>query len=69
MPDQAQHASGARTGTVPSPCVSVCKIDAATGLCEGCRRTIDEIAHWGLLDDDEKRAVWADLNRRRAVLR
>jgi len=67
MPDQAQHASGARTGTVPSPCVSVCKIDAATGLCEGCRRTIDEIAHWGLLDDAEKRGVWLELNRRRAA--
>ncbi len=70
MPDTpAFHAAGAFTGTVPSPCVSVCRIDAASGWCEGCCRTIDEIAHWSLLDDDEKRAVWADLGRRRAALR
>ena len=70
MPDTADlHAPGARSGTVPSPCISVCKIDAATGWCEGCCRTIDEIAHWSLLDDDEKRAVWTDLDRRRGALR
>jgi len=57
------------SAAVPSPCISVCRIDPATRLCEGCHRTIDEIAHWGLLDDDEKLAVWADLNRRRAALR
>jgi len=52
---------------VPSPCISVCRIDPATGWCEGCYRTIDEIAHWGLLDDAEKRGVWLELNRRRAA--
>jgi predicted Fe-S protein YdhL (DUF1289 family) len=52
---------------VPSPCVSVCRIDAATGWCEGCLRTIDEIAHWSALPDDDKRAIWADLARRRAA--
>ena len=50
---------------VPSPCVSVCTMNAKTGLCEGCLRTIDEIAHWGLYDDEEKRAVWAQLEARR----
>jgi predicted Fe-S protein YdhL (DUF1289 family) len=25
-----------------------------TGLCVGCLRTIDEIANWSALDDDEK---------------
>jgi predicted Fe-S protein YdhL (DUF1289 family) len=49
---------------VPSPCVSVCRIDPATGWCEGCLRTIDEIAEWSQYDDDEKRAVWAELRRR-----
>lgn len=51
--------------TVPSPCISVCRMDAATGWCEGCMRTLDEIAAWSLLDDEEKRAVWADLGSRR----
>ncbi|HUD31901.1 MAG TPA: DUF1289 domain-containing protein, partial [Variovorax sp.] len=26
---------------VPSPCISVCRIDAASGLCTGCLRTLD----------------------------
>jgi len=45
----------------------VCRIDAATGWCEGCLRTIDEIAHWSLFDAGEKLAVWAALKRRRAL--
>jgi predicted Fe-S protein YdhL (DUF1289 family) len=50
---------------VPSPCINVCRMDAASGLCEGCLRTIDEIAAWGTLDDDHKRAVWQRLEQRR----
>ena len=46
---------------VPSPCVNICRMDAASGLCEGCRRTLDEIANWSLLPDAAKRAVWAQL--------
>jgi predicted Fe-S protein YdhL (DUF1289 family) len=38
-----------------------------TGLCEGCLRTIDEIAAWSTLDDDGKRAVWRQLELRRAA--
>lgn len=52
-------------GQVPSPCVSVCRMDDATGWCEGCMRTLDEIAVWSLLGDAEKRAVWAELEPRR----
>lgn len=52
---------------VASPCVSVCRMNEASGLCEGCFRTIDEIAHWGLFDDDEKRAVVEQLPARRAA--
>jgi predicted Fe-S protein YdhL (DUF1289 family) len=43
---------------VPSPCISVCRMNARTGLCEGCFRTIDEIARWSTLSDAERRAVW-----------
>ncbi|MFT3819144.1 MAG: DUF1289 domain-containing protein [Rubrivivax sp.] len=53
---------------VPSPCVNVCRMNAATGLCEGCLRTLDEIATWSTLGDEAKRAVWALLDQRRAVL-
>jgi uncharacterized protein len=50
----------------PSPCTGVCSIDGRTGWCEGCLRTLDEIAAWGALDDAGKRAVWAALEPRRA---
>jgi len=54
-------------GPVPSPCISVCAIDEATGLCAGCLRTLDEIAAWSVLDDDERRAVWVRIGVRRTV--
>jgi hypothetical protein len=54
--------------TVPSPCVDVCRMNEATGLCDGCLRTIDEIAAWASLDDRAKRAVWKQLHARRAAL-
>lgn len=53
---------------VPSPCVSVCRMDAATGLCEGCLRTLEEIAAWGAMGDDDKRAVWRLLEQRAGAL-
>ena len=52
---------------VASPCTSVCTMDEATGLCIGCFRTLDEIAMWGVLPDDDKRAVWSALALRRAA--
>jgi predicted Fe-S protein YdhL (DUF1289 family) len=51
--------------SVPSPCINVCRMDDATGLCVGCTRTIDEIAAWSTMSDDEKRAVWNLLEERR----
>jgi predicted Fe-S protein YdhL (DUF1289 family) len=53
------------TSAVTSPCISVCRMDEASGWCEGCLRSIDEIAVWSLLDDAEKRGVWIELGRRR----
>ena len=51
---------------VPSPCVSLCKIDAMSGLCDGCWRSIDEIVHWSGADDHFKRSVWTEIGRRKA---
>ena len=53
---------------VPSPCVSLCKMNRDTGYCEGCLRSIDEIVAWGSADDDYKRAVWAQLARREQTI-
>ena len=51
----------------PSPCINICRMDEASGWCEGCLRTLDEIACWSLLDDAEKAAVVIGLETRRAV--
>jgi predicted Fe-S protein YdhL (DUF1289 family) len=42
-------------------------MDPVAGLCEGCLRTIDEIAHWSTMDDAQKRAVLATIAHRRAT--
>ncbi|WP_317204746.1 DUF1289 domain-containing protein [Janthinobacterium sp.] len=49
---------------VPSPCVSLCKMDPDSGLCEGCLRTLDEIVQWSAAGEDFKRAVWVEIRRR-----
>jgi uncharacterized protein len=53
------------TTDVPSPCINVCTMNDSSGLCNGCWRTLDEIAWWSQLDDDDKRAVWVALRQRR----
>ncbi|HEY0879316.1 MAG TPA: DUF1289 domain-containing protein, partial [Zeimonas sp.] len=55
-----------RAKPVPSPCISVCRIEPASGLCEGCLRTLDEIALWGSMDDELRRDVWTAIDARRA---
>jgi len=55
-------------GAVASPCISVCRMHAASGWCEGCLRTLAEIAAWSTLDDAGKRSVWKLLPARRAAL-
>ncbi|MAN47450.1 MAG: hypothetical protein CMF04_14775 [Hyphomonas sp.] len=32
--------------SIKSPCIKVCAVDAATGLCLGCGRTLPEIGKW-----------------------
>ncbi len=51
-----------------SPCMSVCVMDEGSGLCQGCLRTLDEIAQWGRADLATKRAVWARIEDRIAQL-
>jgi predicted Fe-S protein YdhL (DUF1289 family) len=57
------------TPPVPSPCINVCRMNARSGLCEGCLRTLDEITVWSTLDDADKRVVWAQIEHRREALR
>jgi predicted Fe-S protein YdhL (DUF1289 family) len=55
-------------GDVPSPCINVCSMNPHSGLCEGCLRTIDEIAEWSTASQDRKRAVWLEIKRRQVEL-
>jgi predicted Fe-S protein YdhL (DUF1289 family) len=48
-----------------SPCVDICEIDHVTGLCLGCRRTIDEIAGWSAMTGAERRRIMAKLPSRK----
>ena len=61
---QARRVASGQVAAVPSPCVSICRMDMDTGLCEGCRRTLDEVAAWGRMGEDEKRDVWALIAKR-----
>ena len=58
----------AATGEIVSPGSSVCRMNAATALCEGCFRTRDEIAAWGNAGDDAKLVTWAHIEGRMAAL-
>jgi predicted Fe-S protein YdhL (DUF1289 family) len=61
----AASRAGAVRASIPSPCISVCRIDPASGLCEGCLRTLDEIARWGSMNEEARSAVWRALELRR----
>jgi len=50
---------------IASPCIDVCQIDADSGFCAGCHRTLDEIADWSILNDAEKLAVLRALPARK----
>lgn len=53
---------------VPSPCISICRMNARTDMCEGCFRTRSEIAVWSGASDDSKRAVWRIIAQRMQAL-
>ena len=50
---------------VQSPCINICKMNAANGLCTGCWRTLDEIAAWSRLDDTARSAILTAVQQRR----
>jgi len=45
---------------VASPCVNICRM-RRDGVCEGCGRTLGEIAEWSLATDDRRREILARL--------
>ena len=49
---------------IETPCIKVCVIDQKTRLCEGCGRTIDEIAAWSVFTHENRRRIMAELPAR-----
>ncbi|HAW06089.1 MAG TPA: DUF1289 domain-containing protein [Saprospirales bacterium] len=37
-----------------SPCTQICKIDAFTGTCIGCKRTSQEITEWSSYSEEQR---------------
>jgi hypothetical protein len=64
--DDVAHNQAGYAQAVPTPCMSVCMMDDALGLCQGCLRTLDEIAQWGDSDEALRREVWARIGARAA---
>lgn len=52
--------------TVASPCTNVCRLSPRTGWCDGCARTMNEITRWPHANDDERRAILAQLPKRKS---
>jgi predicted Fe-S protein YdhL (DUF1289 family) len=47
-----------------TPCIGVCHIDLASGLCDGCRRSRHEIAMWARITPAERRKLMDELKAR-----
>lgn len=50
---------------IPSPCIGVCRLEAQTGVCEGCLRTAEEIAAWPFATNAERLEMVQRLRQRR----
>ena len=50
---------------IASPCIDICEMDAASGLCRGCLRTLDEIGGWSGLSEADRLRIMNALSSRR----
>ncbi|WOE75696.1 DUF1289 domain-containing protein [Alterisphingorhabdus coralli] len=57
------------TQAPPSPCISICTIDKASGWCEGCGRSIAEITEWASASPQRQQQIVDDLPARMTELR
>ncbi len=51
---------------IESPCIKICTLDARSGLCLGCGRTVEEIARWTAMSTAERIRVMDELPDRLA---
>ena len=52
---------------VPSPCVSLCRLDEQK-VCLGCFRHVEDIRQWRSADDEQRRAICASALERKERL-
>ena len=50
-----------------SPCVGYCRMDAANLYCDGCLRTIDEIAAWSTATEETRWTILHAVEERRTA--
>lgn len=55
------HSHSTDLSTMLSPCVKICIINPQTRLCEGCGRTIEEIASWSTYSREERQVIMSKL--------
>lgn len=52
---------------ISSPCIKACMLDPVSKHCEGCGRSLAEIARWGSMSEAERLAIMARLRERPAA--
>lgn len=50
---------------VPSPCISVCRLDEHK-VCTGCHRHVEDIREWRAATDQRRREIVQQADQRRA---
>lgn len=48
---------------IKSPCINVCALDI-NDICMGCQRNADEISRWGIMSNQQRREVLAQVEQR-----
>jgi hypothetical protein len=54
---------------IESPCIKICTLDARSGICLGCGRSIDEITRWTAMHAAERSRVMSELPVRIATMK
>ncbi|WP_313472444.1 DUF1289 domain-containing protein [Brevundimonas sp.] len=67
MSQQAAPSPARPPRAIATPCVMVCTVDGASGLCLGCFRTLPEIATWSRMSDAERAKIMSELNGRQGL--
>ncbi len=51
-----------------SPCINICSLDPASGLCLGCLRNMEEIANWASFSNEHKHKILDKHDERKLII-